>query len=45
MPAHEEEHNTIAYYRQPVPDGSKPGEYFVNIYQPKTRPKFEAAVS
>jgi uncharacterized protein (DUF885 family) len=42
IPDYEAPFTTIAYYRQPVPDGSKPGEYFVNVYEPKTRPKFEA---
>jgi uncharacterized protein (DUF885 family) len=44
IPDYEAPFTTIAYYRQPVPDGSKPGEYFVNVHQPATRPKFEAEV-
>src|SRR6185437_13115402 len=30
IPAHEAPFTTIAYYREPHYDGSKPGEYFVN---------------
>lgn len=41
IPAYEAPYTTIAYYRQPHYDGSKPGEYFVNTFQPHTRPRFE----
>ncbi|MDQ3333957.1 MAG: DUF885 domain-containing protein [Myxococcota bacterium] len=41
IPAHEAPYTTIAYYRQPHYDGTKPGEYFINTYKPETRPRFE----
>ena len=44
VPAYEAPYTTIAYYRQPEPGGTKPGEYFVNTYAPDTRPRFEAEV-
>ncbi|MEL6346270.1 MAG: DUF885 domain-containing protein [Myxococcota bacterium] len=44
VPEYEAPYTTIAYYQQPNPDGSKPGEYYVNVYAPETRPRHEAEV-
>lgn len=42
VPPYEAPFTTIAYYRGPHADGSKPGEYFVNTFEPHTRPRYEA---
>lgn len=44
IPDYEAPYSTIAYYRPPIPDGSKPGELFINVLEPETRPRFEASV-
>ena len=42
MGDHESKHSTIAYYRQPAADGSRPGRYYLNTSLPETRPRYEA---
>jgi uncharacterized protein (DUF885 family) len=42
IPSHSEVHQTIAYYAWPAMDGSRPGRYYINLYAPETRPRYEA---
>ena len=44
VPATSAPNTTTAYYQGPTTDGTRPGYYYVNLYRPQVRPKYEMEV-
>ena len=44
IPATSAPNTTAAYYSEPSIDGKRPGYYYVNLYRPEARPKYEMEV-